>query len=314
MKLNQWISSLSVWGGSGGECSGLLVLATLVRSAVHYRRVSLRGLASVEGLMIIYLIGSLRNPEVPKAAQVLRGWGHEVFDEWYSAGPIADDCWKAHQSAKGLSFIEALKGYAAQHIYDFDLHHIKRADIGILLLPAGNSGHLELGYLIGTNKPGYVILPPNEKQLKLSPDWKWVAGLFEGEGSITASFDKHQNRFYPKLTIGTTDKDVLEKLVKIVGFGKFHGPYKRKSNSFGKKPIYFFQLGDIEQVTYFLRGVWSDLLARRRQQVMTTFSKIGLGDDFKYQGKPPYDFRWDVMYNFATAVVETAEELKEVIP
>ena len=39
---------------------------------------------------------------------------------------------------------------------DFDLAHLNVADIGVLLLPAGKSGHIELGYLAGRGKPTYI--------------------------------------------------------------------------------------------------------------------------------------------------------------
>ena len=39
----------------------------------------------------IYTIGSLRNEKVPLIANALRDAGHEVFDDWYGAGPEADD-------------------------------------------------------------------------------------------------------------------------------------------------------------------------------------------------------------------------------
>ena len=106
---------------------------------------------------VIYLIGSLRNPEVPKIAERLRETGAEVFDDWFAAGPIADDSWQEYEKAKGIPYDEALKGYAAQHVFDFDLHHLDRADIAILVLPAGKSGHLELGYMRGSGKICYVL-------------------------------------------------------------------------------------------------------------------------------------------------------------
>ena len=106
---------------------------------------------------IIYLIGSLRNPEIPHIGNRLREIGFEVFDDWFAPGKIADDEWQAYETVRGHSYKQALRGYAANHIFDFDHHHLNRADIGLLVLPAGKSGHLELGYLIGQGKPGYVL-------------------------------------------------------------------------------------------------------------------------------------------------------------
>ena len=105
----------------------------------------------------IYLIGSLREPKVPEVAQALRKAGHEVFDDWYSAGPRADDHWQAYETSRGHNYKEALDGYAAIDVFEFDHHHLDRNEIAILVLPAGKSGHLELGYFIGTGKPGYIL-------------------------------------------------------------------------------------------------------------------------------------------------------------
>ena len=107
---------------------------------------------------IIYLIGSLRNPRVPEVAAMLRQAGHEVFDDWYAAGEKADDAWRDYELGRGRSYIQALDGLAAHHVYGFDLTHLNRSEGGVLVLPAGKSAHLELGYLIGQGKPGYILL------------------------------------------------------------------------------------------------------------------------------------------------------------
>lgn len=108
---------------------------------------------------VIYLIGSLRNPEMPKIGNYLRDVGFEVFDDWFAGGKIADDEWQAYEKSRGRSYPEALKGYAAKHVFEFDLHHLKRSDIVVLVLPAGKSGHLELGWALGQGKAGYVLMP-----------------------------------------------------------------------------------------------------------------------------------------------------------
>jgi hypothetical protein len=106
----------------------------------------------------IYLIGSLRNPEVPGFAAELRKLGHDVFDDWYAAGPEADDYWQRYEKAKGHTLPEALDGWAANHVFEFDKQHLDRCDTGVLLLPAGRSGHLELGYMAGRGKKTYILL------------------------------------------------------------------------------------------------------------------------------------------------------------
>lgn len=106
----------------------------------------------------IYLIGSLRNAKIPEIAVKIRELGYDVFDDWFSPGPEADDWWKKYEESRGRNYQQALKGYAAQHVFDFDKFHIDESDIGLLALPAGKSGHLELGYMIGSKKPGYVLM------------------------------------------------------------------------------------------------------------------------------------------------------------
>ena len=106
----------------------------------------------------IYLIGSLRNPKIPQIANILRGDGHQVFDDWFSPGPQCDDEWQDYERNRGRSYKEALEGYHAQHQFEFDRKHIMAADIGVLVLPAGRSGHLELGYMIGRGQRGYILL------------------------------------------------------------------------------------------------------------------------------------------------------------
>lgn len=109
--------------------------------------------------MKLYLIGSLRNKAVPLLAKTIRtSTSFEVFDDWMAAGPEADDWWKTYEIDRGHSYAEALSGFAARHVFEFDRHHLDTSDAAVLLLPAGRSGHLELGYMAGRNKPTYILL------------------------------------------------------------------------------------------------------------------------------------------------------------
>lgn len=108
--------------------------------------------------MKVYLIGSLRNPIIPALGEEIRKLGYDVFDDWHAAGPEADDEWRRYEKERGHSYIQALEGYAAKHVFEFDKRHLDSADVGVLVLPAGKSGHLELGYLIGQQKPTAILL------------------------------------------------------------------------------------------------------------------------------------------------------------
>ena len=115
---------------------------------------------------IVYIIGSLRNPQVPVIANQLRKqfptW--EIFDSWYSPGPHADDYWREYEKAKGITYKEALKSWAATHIFEFDKHHLDRCTDVVLVMPAGKSGHLEFGYCRGRGKRGFLLFDKEPKR------------------------------------------------------------------------------------------------------------------------------------------------------
>lgn len=112
----------------------------------------------------VYLIGSLRNPEIPKIAERLRKTtGLEIFDNWFSAGNFADDSWRDYEKARGHSYIEGLQNYSAKHVFDFDLTHLRRSSAAILVHPAGKSAHLELGWMLGQGKLGYILIDDPER-------------------------------------------------------------------------------------------------------------------------------------------------------
>lgn len=136
----------------------------------------------------IYVIGSLRNTVVPELATLLRKEGHYVFDDWYAAGPTADDCWQAYEKAKGSSYPEALAGHAARNVFNFDKRHLDASDIAILLMPAGKSGHLELGYMLGAGKIGYVLFDKEPERWDVM--YQFANGVFYDTSSLLDALDK----------------------------------------------------------------------------------------------------------------------------
>lgn len=105
----------------------------------------------------IYIIGALRNQSIPQFANELQAQGYEAFADWFTPGPDADDYWRDYSKIRGLSYKQALASYAAKHVFEFDKFHLDRCDAAVLLMPAGKSGHLELGYVVGTGKPGFIL-------------------------------------------------------------------------------------------------------------------------------------------------------------
>jgi len=133
--------------------------------------------------MKLYLIGSLRNPAVPVLAQKIRGLGIDCFDDWMAAGPEADDKWRDYEKARGRTYAEAMQGHAAKHVFEYDRGHLDSSDCGVLLLPAGKSGHLELGYLIGQGKPCYIVMPEGDAE-RWDVMYGFATKVFYSEGEL----------------------------------------------------------------------------------------------------------------------------------
>lgn len=107
---------------------------------------------------MIYLAGSMKNPEIEETASLLRAEGYNVFDDWRSGGPEVDDRWQEYERARGRSFREALNGRYANNAFNFDLANLDSCDVFILQLPCGKSGHIELGYMVGRGKPTVILM------------------------------------------------------------------------------------------------------------------------------------------------------------
>jgi hypothetical protein len=136
----------------------------------------------------IYVIGSLRLPGVRDFAEELRGRGYDVFDDWHAAGEKADEVWQEYEQHRGRSYLEALQGYHARHAFELDQRHIIRAQIGILLLPAGKSAHLELGFMLGKGKRGYVLFDKEPERWDIM--YQFATGLFTNKEDLFAELEQ----------------------------------------------------------------------------------------------------------------------------
>jgi hypothetical protein len=112
----------------------------------------------------IYVIGSLRNPELIETSSALRGHGHEVFDNWHAVGPEADDHWRDYHHKRGHTMLEALRSPEAVHTYELDRRWLEWCDTTVLVLPAGRSAHMELGWAAGAGKDTFVLLETEDPE------------------------------------------------------------------------------------------------------------------------------------------------------
>ena len=105
----------------------------------------------------VYIIGSLANPEIVPLANRLRAQGFDAFDEWICGGSEVDLNWQKYEKARGRTFTQALGGYHAKHVFEFDKFHLDRCDAVVMVMPCGKSGFAEMAYTVGRGKPAYIL-------------------------------------------------------------------------------------------------------------------------------------------------------------
>lgn len=99
----------------------------------------------------------------------------------------------------------------------------------------------------------------------------WAAGLFEGEGCIVCEPIKNRaNSWRVCLSLGSVDKDVLDKLLQTVECGKIYGPKQVKDN----KPFYYWQVNKNHEVLNVLGQFYPYLCERRRKKADYTITNI----------------------------------------
>ena len=112
--------------------------------------------------MKIYVASSWKNKYQPKVVCQLRSWGHQVYDfrkpdkdmtgfNWEQI----DDDWE-NWTTDG--YLEALAHPKAKAGFKSDWDAMNWADVFILVMPCGNSAHLEAGWAVGKNKPTVILL------------------------------------------------------------------------------------------------------------------------------------------------------------
>lgn len=138
---------------------------------------------------MLYIIGSLKNPRVQVVANALRCAGIDAWDDWASVGPDCDDEWQRYERARGRSYEAALAGAHAQNVFRFDLEHLTRASAVLLVLPAGKSAHLELGWCIGRGTPAYILLEEDYTG-RLDVMYAFANGVFHGVDTLVARLTK----------------------------------------------------------------------------------------------------------------------------
>lgn len=127
----------------------------------------------------IYLASSWRNPDQPRMVELLRKWGHEVYDFRNPPGATGfawseiDPDWLAWTPA---AYIDVLtRHWRAEEGYRSDMDALKWCDTCVLLLPCGRSAHIEAGFAVGQGKRVIIHVSPDKFEPELM--YLMAAGL-----------------------------------------------------------------------------------------------------------------------------------------
>ncbi len=147
---------------------------------------------------MIYVIGSMRHNRPREVARLLREQGYDVFDDWQAGAPDADDRWQHYESERGRTYLQALGAPFAQQAFQFDKRYLDSASIGVLVMPAGKSAHLELGYVIGKGKRGFILLE-NENPER----WDIMYNFARVVADIPSLFEELKQCYFQSVQIDT---------------------------------------------------------------------------------------------------------------
>lgn len=110
--------------------------------------------------MKTYLASSWRNPYQPVVLEELRNAGFQVYDFRNPKPGNTGFGWRQtidRPIKTGDDLLEALAHPRAQEGFDLDFSAMRWAEACVLLLPCGNSAHLEAGWFAGCGKPVAVL-------------------------------------------------------------------------------------------------------------------------------------------------------------
>lgn len=96
----------------------------------------------------------------------------------------------------------------------------------------------------------------------------WCAGFFDGEGNVCLTHGSLRSQ------IAQRDREVLDRIVQVLGIGRVQGPYLRKAEEAGRdqyvrRPHFRLSLNTFEEVQAAVAMLWPWLGSVKRAQAAT---------------------------------------------
>jgi hypothetical protein len=93
--------------------------------------------------------------------------------------------------------------------------------------------------------------------MRTREEMAWAAGFFEGEGNFSRK----------GLAVAQVNREPLDRLKEITGFGTIRGPYRNRG------PIFLWEINSFELIQAFVAMVWPWLSERRREQARKALAR-----------------------------------------
>ena len=134
--------------------------------------------------MKIYLATSWKNEHYERVLNLLTNDGHDVYDfrkdgfHWSKVGLDTNGEWSIIDYLYSLEEPEAYKGFRR------DVEALATANVCVMLLPCGNSSHLEAGYKVG--RGGKLVIYIDENDPGFRPDlmYKWANSFVTSDDEL----------------------------------------------------------------------------------------------------------------------------------
>lgn len=114
--------------------------------------------------MKIYVASSWRNSHQPTVVDILRKYGHDVYDfrnppnnSGFSWSEVTDGSNMKDGKISAYHYREILRHSRSQKGYESDITALRNCDAIVFVLPCGRSASWEFGYAMGQMKRGYVL-------------------------------------------------------------------------------------------------------------------------------------------------------------
>jgi len=113
-------------------------------------------------------------------------------------------------------------------------------------------------------------------------EWAYLAGLIDGEGSISIGWNSARRNWSPRLTIYNTSRELLENIRTLLGRGYIVTVNFKNSSFKHNRPVYQFGLSRYFDMIQVLKGVMPYLkLKRKHAELMLKFLHIMVNKKWK---------------------------------